>query len=229
MVTGLNELTTDQNRLATAQIINTYTSRIRTLKKDENKNKAQRSLGLSVLKWERENTLLALEKKEVNPYTAYRYLNRINQLLFMNTRDARYKKELFPVKHWDEVLGVLQQFRLSFRERRAELNRLRIQNVTYVIKQLNVLLAEGERDMEMVSSLILQYERMLLGLTRNERDADTRKDFGISMQELARVGIQLERDNIQSMFETDRISRQGMKEMKRDILFMEHDLREETS
>ncbi|KAG2857003.1 hypothetical protein PC115_g25835, partial [Phytophthora cactorum] len=94
---------------------------------------------------------------------------------------------------------------------------------------LNVLLAEGERDMEMVSSLILQYERMLLGLTRNERDADTRKDFGTAMQELARVGIQLERDNIQSMFETGRISRQGMKEMKRDILFMEHDLREETS
>ncbi|KOY16143.1 Na+/H+ antiporter [Paenibacillus xylanivorans] len=224
VVTGLNESITDQNRLATAQIINTYTSRIRTLKKDEKKDKVQRSLGLSVLKWERENTLLALEKKEVNPYTAYRYLNRINKLLYMHTRDARYKKELFPVKHWDEVFGMLQQFRLSFRERRAELNRLRIQNVTYVIKQLNVLLAEGERDMEMVSSLILQYERMLLGLTRNEPDIGTRKELGKSMQELARVGIQLERDNIQSMFEAGRISRQGMKEMKRDILFMEHDL-----
>lgn len=51
----------------------------------------------------------------------------------------------------------------------------------------------------------------------------------MSLQELARVGIQLERDHIQSMFETGRLSRQGMKEMKRDILFMEHDLREETS
>ncbi len=229
VVTGLNELITDQNRLATAQIINTYTSRIRTLKKDEKKDKAQRSLGLSVLKWERENTLHALEKKEVNPYTAYRYLNRINKLLFMHTRDARYKKEFFPVKHWDEVFGMLQQVRLSFRERRAELNSLRIKNITYVIKQLNVQLAEGEQDMEMVSSLILQYERMLLGLTRNEKETGTRKEFGISLQELARVGIQLERDNIQSMFETGRISRQGVKEMKRDILFMEHDLREETS
>ncbi|MHA7582971.1 hypothetical protein ACX12E_21710 [Paenibacillus vandeheii] len=66
------------------------------------------------------------------------------------------------------------------------MNRLRIQNVTYVIKQLNVLLAEGERDMEMVSTLILQYERMLLGLTRNERDTNTRQDFGISMLELAK-------------------------------------------
>jgi len=229
VVSGLNELTTDQNRLATAQIINTYTSRIRTLKKDEKKDKAQRSLGLSVLKWERENTLHALEKKEVNPYTAYRYLNRINKLLFMHTRDARYKKEFFPVKHWDEVFGMLQQVRLSFRERRAELNTLRIQNIAYVIKQLNVLLVEGEQDMEMVSSLILQYERMLLGLTRKEPDTGSRKEFGVSMQELARVGIQLERDNIQSMFETGRISRQGVKEMKRDILFMEHDLREETS
>ncbi|MEC0240110.1 Na+/H+ antiporter [Paenibacillus dokdonensis] len=229
VVTGLNELTTDQNRLAAAQLINTYTSRMRTLRKDEKKDKVQRTLGLSILKWERENTLLALKNKEVNPYTAYRYLNKINQLLYMHTKDARYKKDLFPVKHWDEVFGMLQQARLSIRERRAELNRLRIQNIAYVIKQLNVLLAEGEPDMETVSSLILQNERMLLHLTRNESDTGTRKEFDLSMQELARVGIQMERDNIQSMFETGRITRQGMKEMKRDILFMEHDLREETS
>ncbi|GIP26474.1 Na+/H+ antiporter [Paenibacillus sp. J23TS9] len=229
VVNGLNELTTDQNRLATAQLINTYTSRIRTLRKDEKKDKVQRSLGLSVLKWERENTLLALKNKEVNPYTAYRYLNKINQLLFMHTKDVRYKKDLFPVKHWDEVFGMLQQVRLSIREGRAELTRLRIQNISYVIKQLNALLAVGEPDMETVSSLILQNERMLLHLTRNESDTGTRKEFDLSMQELARVGIQMERDNIQSMFETGRITRQGMKEMKRDILFMEHDLREETS
>ncbi|MEK4059966.1 MULTISPECIES: Na+/H+ antiporter [unclassified Paenibacillus] len=229
VVSGLNDLTTDQNRLATAQIINTYTSRIRMLRKDEKKDKVQQSLGLAVLQWERENTLLALEKKEVNPYTAYRYLNRINRLLFMHTRNPQYKRELFPVKHWDEVVGVLQQARLSIRERRAELNSLRIQNIAYVIKQLKTLLTEGAPDMEAVNSVVLQYERMLLRLTRSESDTGTRKEFDVSMLELARVGIQLERDHIQSMFETGRLSRQGMKEMKRDILFMEHDLREETS
>ncbi|MDR9855474.1 Na+/H+ antiporter [Paenibacillus sp. VCA1] len=229
VVAGLNELTTDQNRLATVQIINTYTSRIRTLRKDEKNDTVQRSLGLSVLKWERENTLLALKKKEVNPYTAHRYLGKINQLLFMHTRDACYKKELFPVKEWVELFGNLPQVRLSIRERRAELTKLRIRNITYVIQQLNGLLAEGKPDMELVSSLILQYERTLLHLTRDESDTGNRKEFDTSMQEVARVGIQLERDNIQSMFETGRLSRQGMKEMKRDILFMEHDLREETS
>lgn len=228
-VTGLNELITVQNRLATAQIINSYASRIRTLRKDEKKDKVQRSLGLSILKWEREYTLLALKKKEVNPYTAYRYLNRINKLLFMHTRDARYKNELFQVKHWIEVLGMVTQTRLSIGERRAELSRLKIKNIAYVIKQLKAQLVENELDMETVSSMILQYERMLQRLTRNESDTDTRKEFDISIHELARVGIQLERDNIQSMFEIGRISRQGMKEMKHDILFMEHDLREETS
>ncbi|OZB92387.1 Na+/H+ antiporter [Paenibacillus sp. XY044] len=229
VVNGLNDLTTEQNRLATAQIINTYTSRIKSLRKDEKKDNEQRAVGLSILKWERENTLHSLQKKEVNPYTAYSYLNRINQLLFMHTGDVRYKKELFPVKQWIEVFGMLHPAQLSIRERRAELTTLRIQNIAYVIKQLNALLAEGQPDMETVSSLILQYEHTLLRLTRKESDTYNRKDFDISMQELARIGIQLERDNIQSMFETGRISRQGMKEMKRDILFMEHDLREETS
>jgi len=228
VVTGLNELTTDQNRLATAHIINMYTSRIRTLRKDEKKDKTQRSLGLSVLKWERENTLLALEKKEVNPYTAHNYLKRINQLLFMRTKDVRYKKEVFPIKQWVEMFGMLNPARLSIRERRAELTRLKIQNTVYVIEQLKGLLSEGESDIEAVSSLILQYESILLRMTRNESDTYSRREFDLSMQDLGRVGIQLERDNIQSMFETGRISRQGMKEMKRDILFMEHDLREET-
>lgn len=227
VVTGLNELTTDQNRLATAHIINMYTSRIRTLRKDEKKDKTQRSLGLYVMKWERENTLLALEKKEVNPYTAYNYLKRINQLLFMRTRDVRYKKEVFPIKQWVEMFGMLNPARLSIRERRAELTRLKIQNMAYVIEQLKGLLSEGESDIEAVSSLILQYESILLRMTRNESDTYSRREFDLSMQDLGRVGIQLERDNIQSMFETGRISRQGMKEMKRDILFMEHDLREE--
>ncbi|UPK41478.1 Na+/H+ antiporter [Paenibacillus pabuli] len=228
VVTGLNELTTDQNRFATAHIINMYTSRIRTLRKDEKKDKVQWSLGLSILKWEREHTLLALEKKEVNPYTAYNYLKRINQLLFMRTKDVRYKKEVFPIKQWVEMFGMLNPVRLSIRERRAEFTKLKIQNTSYVIEQLKGLLSESGSDIEAVSSLILQYESNLLRMTRSESDTYSRREFDISMQDLGRVGIQLERDNIQSMFETGRISRQGMKEMKRDILFMEHDLREET-
>lgn len=228
VVAGLNDLTTDQNRLAAVQLINTYTSRIRTLRKDDRSDNMQRALGLSVLQWERENTLLALERKEVDPYTGYRYLRRINQMLYMSTKDARYKRELFPVKQWDDVVGILQQARLSFRERRAERTRLRSQNISYVLKQLNALLAEGKPEMETVSAFILQYERMLLRLKRDQSGAGTREDYDLSLQELARTGIQLERDNLQAMFETGRISRHGMKEMKRDILFMEHDLREET-
>ena len=229
VVTGLNDQTTDQNRMATALIIDTYTSRIRALRRDDRRdNDNQYALGLSVLKWERENTLLALERKEVDPYTGHRYLRRINQILFMSTKDPQYKRELFPVKQWDEVVGILQQARLSIRERRAELGRLRIQNVTYVLKQLNALLTAGGQDVETVNSFILQQERMLMRMTRNDADTGSREEYELTLQELGRVGIQLERDNLQAMFETGRISRQGMKEMKRDILFMEHDLREET-
>jgi CPA1 family monovalent cation:H+ antiporter len=227
VVAGLNDLSTEQNRMASARIISTYTSRIRMLRKDDSRDELQRSLGLSVLKWERESTLLALERREVDPYTGYRYLNRINRMLFMHTRDPLYKRELFPVKHWDEVVGILQQARLSRRERRAERVRLRIRNCTYVLEQLNALLAQGGPDLEPVTMFLLQYERVLLRLNRSG-DAGSREEYEQSMQELGRIGIQLERDSLQAMFESGRISRQGMKEMKRDILFMEHDLREET-
>ncbi|MNJ03104.1 hypothetical protein D3C73_1632960 [compost metagenome] len=68
---------------------------------------------------------------------------------------------------------------------------------------------------------------MLLRQNRSDFDTGARKEYDLALQELSRIGIQLERDNLQTMFENGRISRQGMKEMKRDILFMEHDLREE--
>lgn len=80
---------------------------------------------------------------------------------------------------------------------------------------------------EVISSLILRYERGRLRLTRQESLSATKREFEESLHELSRAGIQLERDNIQLMFEAGRISRASMKEMKRDILFMEHDLREE--
>lgn len=80
---------------------------------------------------------------------------------------------------------------------------------------------------EVISSLILRYERGRMRLTRPESISSTKREFEESLQELSRAGIQLERDHIQLMFEAGRISRASMKEMKRDILFMEHDLREE--
>jgi len=231
VVTGLNEMTTDQNRLAAAHIINTYTSRIRSLRKDDNEDKVQRFLGISAFKWERENTLLMLKKGEISPYTAHRHLKKINKMLFMYTRDSQYKKDRLSVQYWEEWSVMMKQARLSLKEigpkeRRAAVTRLRIQNTSYVIKQLNLLLTDGELDMESVSSMILKYEFMLLRLTRND-DYNAREQYGSSMLELAKVAIQLERNNIQSMYELGRISRQGMKLMKNDILIMEHDLREE--
>lgn len=73
----------------------------------------------------------------------------------------------------------------------------------------------------------MRYERGQMRLTRTESLSSTKREFEEALQELSRAGIQLERDNIQLMFESGRISRASMKEMKRDILFMEHELREE--
>ncbi|MFD2876527.1 hypothetical protein ACFTAO_12080 [Paenibacillus rhizoplanae] len=163
----------------------------------------------------------------MNPYTAYRYLNRLNRQLFIYTRDPQYKNDLIPFKSWEEITGVIQQVRLNAQERREESNRLQSGIFAYVLEQLRELQNTGEMEPEVISSLILRYERGRLRLTRQESISATKREFEESLHELSRAGIQLERDNIQLMFEAGRISRASMKEMKRDILFMEHDLREE--
>ncbi|MFC6652178.1 hypothetical protein [Paenibacillus rhizoplanae] len=213
--------------MALNHLTGTYNARIRLLKKNEDAEEMERKLGVTALKWQREYTMHALKQHEVNPYTAYRYLNRLNRQLFIYTRDPQYKNDLIPFKSWEEITGVIQQVRLNAQERREESNRLQSGIFAYVLEQLRELQNTGEMEPEVISSLILRYERGRLRLTRQESISATKREFEESLHELSRAGIQLERDNIQLMFEAGRISRASMKEMKRDILFMEHDLREE--
>lgn len=227
VVAGLNEQATDQSRLALSHLTGTYNARIRLLKKNDEAEELERLLGVTALKWQREYTLLALKQHEVNPYTAYRYLIRLNRQLFIYTRDKQYKNDLIPFKSWEEITGAFGQVRLSPQERREEWNKLQSGNFAYVLDQLRELQNTGEMDPEVVSSLILRYERGRMRLTRPESISSTKREFEEALQELSRAGIQLERDYIQLMFESGRISRASMKEMKRDILFMEHELREE--
>ncbi|MEK3834597.1 MULTISPECIES: Na+/H+ antiporter [unclassified Paenibacillus] len=227
VVAGLNEQATDQSRLALNHLTGIYNARIRLLKKNEDAEEMERKLGVTALKWQREYTMLALKQHEVNPYTAYRYLNRLNRQLFIYTRDPQYKNDLIPFKSWEEITGVIQQVRLSAQERREESNRLQAGIFAYVLERLRELQTTGGMEPEVISALILRYERGRMRLTRPESISSTKREFEESLQELSRAGIQLERDHIQLMFEAGRISRASMKEMKRDILFMEHDLREE--
>ncbi|MEK3794830.1 Na+/H+ antiporter [Paenibacillus sp. FSL R7-0204] len=228
VVAGLQEQATDQSRMALNHLTGTYNARIRLLKKNEDAEEMERKLGVTALKWQREYIMHALKQHDVNPYTAYRYLNRLNRQLFIYTRDPQYKNDLIPFKSWEEITGVIQQVRLNAQERREESNRLQSGIFAYVLEQLRELQNTGEMEPEVISSLILRYERGRLRLTRQESISATKREFEESLHELSRAGIQLERDHIQLMFEAGRISRASMKEMKRDILFMEHDLREET-
>lgn len=120
VVAGLQEQATDQSqsRMALNHLTGTYNARIRMLKKNEEAEEMERKLGVTAFKWQREYTMLALKQHEVNPYTAYRFLNRLNRQLFIYTRDPQYKNDLIPFKSWEEITGFIQQVCLSAQERR---------------------------------------------------------------------------------------------------------------
>lgn len=228
VVIALSEQTNDDNKAAIGRIINTYHSRIRKLKKDEAAERLQRPLLIDTLKWQRESTLLAIKNKEVNLFIAYRTLHRLNRTLFRFTKDDQYKTNLLALRQWMEVSGMINQANLSFQEKREALDAFRVRNIKYVIEKLNAVLPTAGTEVEDVSSSILRYERMLSRYSRSESSSSSRQDFDTTLDELARVGIQLERDQIQLKFESGQLSRAGMKDMKNNLLLMEHDLRELT-
>ncbi|WP_379127488.1 Na+/H+ antiporter [Paenibacillus sp. sgz500958] len=228
VVMGLNEQATDSNGLALGEIINAYTTRIRKLNRSENRDQIEKSLRISTLEWERENTLQLMNQKAVNPYVAHRHLRKLNRILYIYTHHDRFKRELLPIRQLPEVTGMLQQVRLSSRERRNLFNSLIIQNTSYVSQKLNEILAKGETDIDIVSTFILHYERRLMRLNKNAADLSTRQELDLEMQKLGKIGVQLERDYVQMFYENGRISRTCMKELKNNIALMEHDLIEES-
>lgn len=227
VVAGLNEQITDKNKLAVGLIMDTYKSRIQKLQNNTQTQSKERALGIVMLKWEKKRTLIAISTKEINAYTAHRYLKKVNRLLLMYTREAEYKKELSSLRNWPRSMELLQQAAMSFSEKRAELKALRILVCTYVLKQLNELLAGDEWDIEIVSSMAIHYEKELAVLYEAGAKFSKKQEIDSALYELSRIGIQLERDQIQNMFETGRIRRAVMKELKNNISIMEHDLRED--
>ncbi|MDO3410535.1 Na+/H+ antiporter [Saccharibacillus sp. CPCC 101409] len=234
VMASLNEQVTTENSAAVRTIIGTYHQRIRKLKRSDSRKPEVHPLLVQTLKWQKEYTVRAIQDHSVNSFSAYRYLRRLNSLLFRFTRDPLYKAgtPLLPSGSMKELSEVAGPAALRFNERRADKEAFRARVSDYVIDRLKAEMSapQSEFDIEDLSGSLLRYEQMTGRLARSsETNTGPRERPAVDMDELdeiARIGIQLERDQIQQMFEAGRLSRSGMKELKNNLLLMEHDLRD---
>ncbi len=232
-IAELKSMTTPENMAATAVVTGNYHSRMVEVQRKQNNRpvnrEAERQLRIIVCEWEKENITAMLERCEANEYIAGRYLNILDMQIGKLSRNRFYP--LSTVKR--TIIRIIRQNRrYGGKEESAELRAHFISlietNKRFVLEKLEEL--EKTEDNPAIRKMITDYGLSLSlrqkrgggmkGGLHQGADAD-------SIVAVASYGFQVERDNIQAMFEAGRISRETAKEMRHNISLLEVELKKD--
>lgn len=104
------------------------------------------------------------------------------------------------------------------------MRKLQLGAAKVVIERLHEEVALDEIQTEDVSKLLLSYEQRAARLSGSLPSVSTSFKVADESDNVARIAYQIELEQIQSMYEEDRISRQEANRMRDNVLMMQMDL-----
>ena len=231
VIEELTARTTPENRLAVQSVISSYNDRLSRIKDindiDEEENV---DLRIQALQWEEERTFDLMKKGEVSPVVAYRYLSRLNrhENLLRHESSLSSLRDAYMRVRAVTRQGILSLVRelpdMSITERLEETRKLQIQTESYVIGLLEILITDSATPTEDASKLLLEYQRNLNVLKQNSASVSTIVKTIDKTDEFKRLGYHLELEQIQSMYEEERLSRTTARRMRENVYLMQLDL-----
>ena len=233
---------TPETRVATQAVIRSYNERIARLKENSDRETGpNRALRRQVLSWEEDFVSGLIAKGEVSPALGKQFLDNLDhQRTFM----SRHDKGLSLRSNLRRVFSGFARFgRLVTRGVRhlvdrkqdrhpEELRDLQIRTIQYVIDRLQEEMGSSDTPTEDVSTLLFDYQ-MILRRLRNARGDRGEGDQGnvstftrnvSKMTDVRHSGLLFELEQIQAMYEADRISRATAKTMRENVNLMQLDL-----
>lgn len=235
MRTVIEELTvhqTPQNRRETQAVIKSYNDRLERIKDvNDIEDEPNVALRIEALHWERDRTLEIIERGDVSAMVGYQYLARleqIEQLLEHHTGHLSLRSL------WIRVRAVLRRgLHAILRElptssdvsaRAEEQRKLQITTASYVIERLEDMVSSTEVPTEDASTLLLEYQRTKGALLNSTPSVSTVIKTADRTDEVRRYALQVELEQIQTMYEEERLSRAAAKRMRENVYLMQLDL-----
>ncbi|WP_139652801.1 cation:proton antiporter [Raoultibacter phocaeensis] len=233
----IEELTANQtpeNRRATQKVIRSYNERINRLKDTSDiEIEPNKELRIKALRWEQDYTLELIDKSEIDPMIGYKHLNHLAYVQNLIKHEHRYswvrrnafrRFGLFSRAIWQRFTHALPGKTSS--QNAEELRSLQIATGNYAISKLREEMASPDAPTEDVSELILEYQRTLAALraARPSVTAITKRVSDTIAVEQA--GLRIELEQVQAMYNADRLSRVAAKRMRENVYLMQIDLEE---
>lgn len=230
----IEELTAQQTRenlTATRRVIQVYQDRLAQTKSMVGAEDDQDvELRCQALEWEAERTLQLVAEGTVSHEVGYEYVGRLERM----ERYARHKGGKLTLRAAAAYVrsAVLRGRQMIARllpnavktDAAEELRQLQIETNAHVVDRLHALMSDDEVQTEDVSRLLVEYEAALTALRR--RPPSVTSSFKIIDQtdDVRRLAYQLELEEIQKMYERERIDRQAAKNMRDNVYLMQMDL-----
>lgn len=230
----IEELTarqTPENRLATQSVLASYNDRMERIKGMNDIDDEQNiELRIQTLHWEEERTFELMEKGGVSPVVGYRYLSRLSRTENLLRHDAGHTS---PYRFYMRLRsatrrGIMSLVRelpdMSITEQVEETRKLQMETESYVIGLLEILITDSATPTEDASRLLLEYQRNLATLKQSMPSVTTVVKTIDKTDEVKRLGYQLELEQIQQMYEEERLSRATARRMRENVYLMQMDL-----
>lgn len=230
VITQLNNQITEKNKKAVSRVIRDYYQRKSDLQRKQGGNpfdsKEELSLKKMIYEWERQNTNTMLCNNEIDEFTAQRYLGILDRL-----EDNISKSERNPFKAAKKNISLAKYIkRFSDKEQNEEVSKRQFYdlyraNDFLVLQKLKQIYKTNNS--HLASKYISDYEFSLSIQNSRETVQDFESIEAVSVEDIAALGFQIERDNIQIMFENGRISWETTRQMRKNISLLELEIKKD--
>ncbi|MEG0759759.1 MAG: sodium:proton exchanger, partial [Raoultibacter sp.] len=233
----IEELTTHQtpeNRRATQRVIKSYNERINKVKNSNDiEIEPNKELRIKALRWEQDYTLELIDNGRVDPMIGYQYLNHlahIQNLLkhqkenFWVRRNALRRLSLFARSLKRRIINALPGKNPS--QKLEEFRSIQVAASEYAISKLQQEITDPNAPTEDVSELILEYQRSIAALRTTRSGTAPSSNNAPTTADIELLGLKIELEQIQSMYEADRLSRASAKRLRENVYLMQIDIEE---
>jgi len=223
VITELKTHITPDNAVATAFIVAVYHNRSAEMQRKQNigsvDREGEREMRLTSCAWEKENTLAMLERGETDELAAQYYLDVLdNYIGRLSKKRFVLKKNIIRFLHHTHRLGKIKE-QTGLRDRIFALMELNIQFVLEKLREMS-----QTDDSPAVRKMMADCESRL---SMSQRHAPFDKVNEESLSSVASKGFQIERDNIRTMLENRRISKETATEMRHNLSLLELQLKKD--
>lgn len=231
----IEELTAQQNssnRRSTNTVIRMYQDRLQNTKEEIDENEGPNvELRVQALQWEQERTMAMMDEGLVPRDVGLDYIGRLERLekLTLHRDDRNIFRRMYIALRLtlNQLKGRVRaklQGQATTTQWQGEMRSLQLETAQFAAGILRTLVTDDNVQTEDASKLLLFYESRVSMLKSNSRSVTTSFRIADEADDIMRLAYQIELEQIQSMYEQDRITRQEANRMRDNVFIMQMDL-----